>query len=166
MCFHFERLQFQVDFSIAHWKLVLGSLWPRSYHTTNGCFSCSRSVKWSKNGFADLHWKDLVKLCQVQYVSTGNSTPCSPEIAPGRSPWKSRSKVHHLEGEKGIGMDCSWGGGEWRSVEVRVWKGKGLTCGQNTSERKELSISHCGNILNPLCDSKSLTVITNHHGNP
>ena len=31
------------------------SLWPRSYHIPDGCFSCSRWVKWSKNGVADLH---------------------------------------------------------------------------------------------------------------
>ena len=30
--------------------------------------SCSRSLKWSKNGFADLHMK---RSCQVQYVGTG-----------------------------------------------------------------------------------------------
>ena len=89
----------------------------------------------------------------VKFSMLAQGTACSPEIAPGRSSRKSRSKVHHLEGEKGIGMDCSWGGGEWRSEFERV------SCGQKTSEHKELSISHCGNILNPLCDSKSLTIM-------
>ena len=38
MCFQFERLQFQVVFSIAHWKLVPWVLVPRSYHTTMDVF--------------------------------------------------------------------------------------------------------------------------------
>ena len=84
MCFQFERLQFQVVFSIAHWKLVLGSLWPRSYHTPDGCFSCSRWVKWSKNGVADLHWKDC-KIAAVPCFKTSSCHTANNPIADGLS---------------------------------------------------------------------------------